>query len=218
MENVFATEDSTTAAPSTRFADLQSAVYTPEDTIGAGFTGLTFKQIMSDETKKTNAVTKDSVLLNKAQAPLSLAALEDAIADIDMSNYATTGEDYTVDGEKVSAAEKVQSLIDAAQKAIEDAADLDSDADKVRAYKNALNTLDTELEAVKTIEDSEIDDSEEAKDVAGAVNDYLQFGISTVYKNYKLEDTNNDDYYEVDAALEVAPFMMKTKKPYSVLK
>ena len=205
MDTVIRTEvdkvpaEGTAAAPVV--STLQSVVYT--NVANGSWAAKTFAEIMNDKTLKTQAITDNAPALNKAQAGISEKALTDAIAAVDMSKYSTEGTDYTVDNVKVSAAEKVQSIIDAANKVISDNASK-TDAEKVVAYKNALTTFKNGLKAVKTIEDSKIDDAEAAKDVAGAVNNYLQYGITTVYNANKLQEASGK--YTLNANLKKAPF------------
>ena len=174
----------TTVAPSTKFADLQNAVYTKE----AGHSSWAekmFSEIMSGSVTdptglKVTAITESQGTLDRLQAPISLKALEDAIAAVNLNNYSTEVGNKTIAGVKVSNAEYVQYLIDVAEKVITDAANK-TNAAKVNDYKGALTTFKADLATVKTIDDEKIDDEEAAKTVEGAVKAFVAYGIKNVY-------------------------------------
>ena len=143
--------------------------------------------------------TLEKAVIEKAQAPLTKAAVEAQLAAVDYSKYNTVDKDYVVDGQKVSAAEKVQSLVDAANKTMADAA-VDTgktDEQKRTAYEGAYTTFVAAFNAVPTLEDEAQTDNESSKTVAGAVNEYLQYGIQTVYPAIKLVPTTDSSVYKL---------------------
>ena len=146
--------------------------------------------------KETNAI-------EKAQAPATKSAIEAQLAAVDYSKYNTKNEkEYMVNSQYVSAAEKVQSLVDTANDTMKTAAEDNNktDAGKRTAYEGAYTTFKTELEKVATLEDESQNANEGTKTVAGAVNDYLQYGIQVVYPAIKLVPTADSSVYKLQDA------------------
>ena len=171
-------------------------------------------------TKVSDCVTADGLkaklllevdVLNKTQAPITKSDIEAKItAAVNANTYSTEGKNYPKadiangpKAETLTAAEYVAYLADTASESIRNAASADTDAaTKITAYETAYTTFTTALKAVPTSEDENISDSEATKDVAGAVNDYLQYGISQVYNKYKLTDSDGDGVYTVPGTLK----------------
>ena len=130
--------------------------------------------------------SKETNAIEKAQAPATKSAIEAQLAAVDYSKYNTKNEkEYMVNGQYVSAAEKVQSLVDTANDTMKTAAEdnAKTDADKRVAYEAAYTTFKTGLEKVATLEDESQSANEGTKTVAGAVNDIY----SMVFRWYILQ-------------------------------
>ena len=183
-------------------------------TVGTSTVG----QIASNTYFMQQAIVAQTEVLAKAQEPLTKAFVQGKLDAVDLSQYATDSKDYTEDGKvadgtgTMTAADYVEFLIDTAKKEISDTSSSDKTAaQKTAAYNTTYNNFKTKFDTVRTLEDENIDDSEAIKDVNTAINVYLQRGGS-VYDRLKLQDTNNDDVYEVANALKVAPFYDESAK------
>ena len=156
-----------------------------------------------------SAIENESDIIEKTQAPITKAAVEAKINAVDTSKYSTTGKNYPAtnitngpDAKTLTAAEYVAYLVDEATSDINNAATDTTTTDSAKrvAYETAYSTFKTAFDAVPTAEDETISDAEAEKTVAGAVNNYLQYGITTVYNTFKLVDSNSDGIYELDSS------------------
>ena len=180
--------EGTAAAPSTVFDKLTSVVY--EKTSGT-WEKKKFSEILASPAYEEEIITANTNALNKAQADISKAALEAAIAAVDMSQYSTDTAKYnengpaTGDAATMTAAEYVAYLIDQAEKAINDA-EGKTDAEKVAAYKTAKTNFESKLDAVKTIDEEDQDQSDAYKTVEAALAAMKAYATGDFYETNKL--------------------------------
>ena len=129
--------------------------------------------------------TAGDKVLDVAQAPLTKKFVEDKLAAVDLSKYNSTDKDYTIDAVKVTAAEKVQSLIDRVKDAIatEEANTTKKAADKVKDYYNlyfdASTGFKAELAKISTLEDEAAADAENTKTVEGAAKAFVGHALKS---------------------------------------
>ena len=129
--------------------------------------------------------TAGDKVLDVAQAPLTKKFVEDKLAAVDLSKYNSTDKDYTIDAVKVTAAEKVQSLIDRVKDAIatEEANTTKKAADKVEDYYNlyfdASTGFKAELAKISTLEDEAAADAENTKTVEGAAKAFVGYALKS---------------------------------------
>ncbi len=185
------TAEGTAFAPSTVFHKLTEVIYSKS---GGTWSAKTFAEVLADNTGENlqeTIITENTDALNKAQANISKADLEAAIAEIDLSQYSTDTAKYDENGPAtgndatMTAAEYVSYRIDQAEKAISDAADA-SDADKITAYRNALTTLENALDDVKTIDEEQQDENDAYKTVEAALAAMRAYATGDFYKAKKL--------------------------------
>ena len=138
--------------------------------------------------------TAGDKVLDAAQAPLTKKFVEDKLAAVDLSKYNSTDKDYTIDAVKVTAAEKVQSLIDGVKDAIaneESSAAKKTAANKVNDYyalyfggtlTDASSTIEgfkAELAKINTLEDEAAADAENTKTVEGAAKAFVGYALKS---------------------------------------
>ena len=139
--------------------------------------------------------TAGDFVLNAAQAPLTKKFVEDKLAAVDLSKYNSTDKDYQIGSVNVTAAEKVQSLIDGVKNAIatEEADTSKTAADKVNDYyalyfggtltgtSSPITGFKADLANVNTLEDEAAANAEEAKTVEAAAKAFVAYGVSNAY-------------------------------------
>ena len=123
------------------------------------------------------ALEKETATLNETQAPLTKAFVEGKLA-VDLSKYDNTEKLYEKDS--LTAVQYIEKLTAEAKKAIADADDFAA-AKKIAAYEKALNTFETKMKGVKTLEDQAIEDGENAKGVDFVISVWVFGAQSHLY-------------------------------------
>ena len=123
-------------------------------------------------------------LADETQAPLSKAYVEDKIK-IDLTKYNSTDKDYTLEGEKVTAAEYVQAVVDTAKDDIKKADKADGDWNKIAGYKQALDNFNNRMKEVKTLDDEKYEEEIGAGTVEAAVEAYAKNALDKVSEALK---------------------------------
>lgn len=155
------------------------------------------KKDITTATGMTDAMKAETDTLNKAQAPLSKAAVE-AKLDVDLSKYNSTDKEYTANGEpngtELTAAQAVERAISLAKEAIAAADKKATDAEKIAAYKKVATDFDTAMKKIKTLADEEFDDNINAGTVDAAVEQ-----LATILLNDLKTDLDIDPDMTADA-------------------
>ena len=147
----------------------------------------------------TQTNTDGDLVLDATQAPLTKAFIEGKLDAVDLSKYNSTDKNYTIGSTNVTAAEKVQSLIDGVKNAIatEEADKSKTAADKVNDYyvlyfgdSSTINGFKKDLGNVNTLEDEAASDAEEAKTIDGAAKAFVAYGINTSNSIYPVATVN----------------------------
>ena len=155
------------------------------------------KKDITTATGMTDAMKAETDTLNKAQAPLSKAAVE-AKLDVDLSKYNSTDKEYTANGEpngtELTAAQAVERAISIAKEDIAAADKKPTDAEKIKAYKDVATEFDKAMKKIKTLADEEFDDNINAGTVDAAVEQ-----LATILLNDLKTDLDIDPDMTADA-------------------
>ncbi|MDO5303687.1 MAG: hypothetical protein Q4E84_07310 [Clostridia bacterium] len=159
--------------------------------------------------------TDKELVLAVAQAPLTKKFVEDKLAAVDLSKYNSTDKDYTIDAVKVTAAEKVQSLIDGVKDAIaneESSAAKKTAANKVNDYyalyfggtldsaTSAITGFKADLAGINTLEDEAAAGVENTKTVEGAAKAFVGYALNKTNGVYPLEEVvKGTELYDLSA-------------------
>ena len=145
--------------------------------------------------------TDGDLVLDATQAPLTKAFIEGKLDAVDLSKYNSTDKNYTIGSTNVTAAEKVQSLVDGVKTAIanEEADTSKTAANKVNDYyalyfggtltgaSSTIAGFKTDLGTVNTLEDEAVTDAEDAKEIAGAAKAFVSYGLDKTNNLYPVE-------------------------------
>ena len=136
---------------------------------------------------------------NEANAPEVKKYVEAEAAEIDPADYSDKAEDRFDKGSytDITPREYVEAVIDEFEDALVDAEKeyKATNAKRFEAYLDALEALEDAMVGLETLEDAEIADKEEVKDVAGEVNDY----VASLYEFYSAKKFAAGESVEEDS-------------------
>ena len=185
---------------------------------------------MTAEDLLDDAMTANLEDANKANAPIVKEFVEKEAAKVDPADYSDKAADRGDFGSytNITPREYVEALADDFAKALKQAEKdyTAKEEDRFLAYFDALEVFEDAVEEVPTLEDAEIADKESVKDVAGAVNAFMDaaydFYEANAFKAGTAADTVTfKAFYDADAktlfGVKVKDFTDLTKKEASAL-
>ena len=148
---------------------------------------------------------KETATLDKAQAPLTKAYAESKLS-VDLTKYNSTDKAY--EGNTLTAAQAVQKAIDEAKTDIANADKLTTDADKMKAYKDAADKFDAAIGAIKTLADEAYEGGINAGTVEAAVEQLANLMLTNIATDLAIKaDMAADD--TVDWSVKLTNWAIK---------